>query len=213
MVILGLTGSIGMGKSTAAAAFRMLGVPVHDADGTVHRLLAKGGKAVGEIAKIFPGALKSGAIDRARVADAVFGDTAALAGIEAVLHPLVRQEETKFLAAAARRGCKLVVLDIPLLFETGGESRCDAVVAVSAPRFVQERRVMKRPGMTRERFKSILARQTPDAEKRRRADFVVSTGLGRDFSLKQIRNIVSIASTWRGRNWPPRPRPRRKAVA
>src|SRR3989338_8364039 len=158
MVILGLTGSIGMGKSTAAAAFRMLGVPVHDADGTVHRLLAKGGRAVGEIAKIFPGALKSGAIDRARVAEAVFGDAAALAGIEAVLHPLVRQEETKFLAAAARRGCKLVVLDIPLLFETGGESRCDAVVAVSAPRFVQERRVMKRPGMTRERFESILAR-------------------------------------------------------
>jgi dephospho-CoA kinase len=213
MVILGLTGSIGMGKSTAAAAFRALGVPVHDADKTVHRLLAKGGRAVEEIAKIFPKALKAGAIDRAYVADAVFGEPQALASIEAILHPLVRREETKFLGACQRRRCKLVVLDIPLLFETGGESRCDAVVAVSAPRFVQERRVMRRPGMTKGRFESILARQTPDREKCWRADFVVMTGLGRDFSLNQIRNIVSIASTWRGRNWPPRPRTRRKAVA
>jgi dephospho-CoA kinase len=213
MVILGLTGSIGMGKSTAAANFRRLGVPVHDADKAVHRLLARGGDAVERIAGMFPGALKDGAIDREHVARAVFADPGALAAIESVLHPLVRQAELRFLGAAARRKQRLVVLDIPLLFETGGESRCDAVVAVSAPRFLQELRVLKRRGMTRQRFESILARQVSDAEKRRRADFIVLTGLGRGFALHQIRNIVSITSAWRGNKWPPKNLPRRKAVA
>jgi dephospho-CoA kinase len=210
MVILGLTGSIGMGKSTAAANFRRLGVPVHDADETVHGLLAKGGEAVARIAELFPGAVKGGAVDRAVIAGEVFEDPAALERLEAVVHPLVKQSETAFLSAAARRGCRLAVLDIPLLFETGADNRCDAVVVVSCPRFIQELRVLKRPGMTRERFESILSRQMPDTEKRRRADFVVLTGLGRAFGLNQIRNIVTIASTWRGVNWPPRPQPSKR---
>lgn len=211
MVILGLTGSIGMGKSTAADNFRRLGVPVHDADEAVHRLLAKGGQAVGRIAELFPGAVDGGAVDRATIAREVFEDLEALERLEAVLHPMVRRSEAAFLGAAARRGCRLVVLDIPLLFETSADARCDAVVVVSCPRFIQELRVMKRPGMTRERFESILARQVPDVAKRRRADFVVLTGLGRAFGLNQIRNIVTIASAWRGVNWPPRPQPLKNA--
>lgn len=210
MVILGLTGSIGMGKSTAAVNFRRLGVPVHDADKVVHGLLAKGGEAVEKIARLFPGAVKGGAIDRGYMAGEVFEDPDALKRLETVLHPMVRRDETTFLCAAARRGCRLVVIDVPLLFETGGEARCDAVVVVSCPRFIQEQRVLKRPGMTRERFESILARQMPDAEKRRRADFVVLTGLGHAFSLNQVRNIVTIASGWRGTKWPPHPQPTRR---
>ena len=215
MVILGLTGSIGMGKSTAAANFRRLGVPVHDADEVVHGLLARGGAAVEKIARLFPDAVKDGAIDRGYMAGQVFEDPDALERLEEVLHPMVRRDETAFLGAAARRGCRLVVLDVPLLFETGGEARCDAAVVVSCPRFIQEQRVLKRPGMTRERFESILARQMPDAEKRRRADFVVLTGLGHAFGLNQVRNIVTIASGWRGAKWPPHPRPskRRKGKA
>jgi len=215
MVILGLTGSIGMGKSAAANHFRRLGVPVHDADATVHSLLAKGGEAVSRIAELFPGAIKDGAVDHATVAREVFEDPPALERLEAVLHPLVRRSETAFLSASARRGCRLVVLDIPLLFETAADARCDAVVVVSCRRFIQERRVLGRPGMTRERFESILAHQMPDAEKRRRADFVVRTGLGRAFGLNQVRNIVTIASCWRGAKWPPPPCPtgRRKGKA
>ncbi len=204
MIILGLTGSIGMGKSAAAAGFRRLRVPVYDADKTVHGLLAEGGEAVAQISKIFPNTVKGSAVDRDLMASEVFGDAEALARLESVLHPMVRRQERKFLEIAARRGRKLVVLDVPLLFETEGEARCDAVVAVSAPGFIQEWRVLKRPGMTRERMKSILARQMPDAEKRRRANFVVLTGLGRDFSLRQILNIVRITSQWRGWNWSPR---------
>ncbi|MGH6662953.1 MAG: dephospho-CoA kinase [Rhodospirillales bacterium] len=210
MVILGLTGSIGMGKSTAAANFRRLGVPVHDADKAVHGLLARGGAAVEKIARLFPDAVKDGAIDRGYMASQVFEDPDALERLEEVLHPMVRRDETAFLGTAARRGCGLVVLDVPLLFETGGEARCDAAVVVSCPRFIQEQRVLKRPGMTRERFESILARQMPDTEKRRRADFVVLTGLGHAFSLNQVRNIVTIASGWRGAKWPPHPRPSKR---
>ncbi len=207
MVILGLTGSIGMGKSAAADNFRRLGVPVHDADATVHTLLAKGGEAVGRIAELFPDAVKGGTVEHAAVAREVFEDPRALDRLEAVIHPLVRRSETVFLGACARRGCRLVVLDIPLLFETAADARCDAVVVVSCRRFIQEQRVLGRPGMTRERFESILARQMPDAEKRRRADFLVLTGLGRAFGLNQIRNIVTIASCWRGAKWPPLPCP------
>jgi dephospho-CoA kinase len=210
MVILGLTGSIGMGKSTTAANFRRLGVPVHDADKVVHGLLAKGGEAVEKIARLFPSAVKSGAVDRGYIAGQVFEDPDALMRLEAVLHPMVRRDEIIFLGAAARRGCRLAVLDVPLLFETGGEARCDAVVVVSCPRFIQEQRVLKRPGMTPERLESILARQMPDAEKRRRANFVVLTGLDHAFNLNQVRNIVTIASGWRGTKWPPRPQPIRR---
>jgi len=213
MMILGLTGSIGMGKSAAADNFRRLGVPVHDADKAIHELLAKNGEAAPRIKDLFPDAVKKGILDRELIAKKVFGDAQALARIEEILHPMVRRREQTFLGRAARRGRPLVVLDIPLLFETGGEVRCDAVVTVSAPKFIQQQRVLKRQGMTRERFESILERQMPDAEKRRRADFVVLTGLGRDFSLRQILNLVRITSRWRGTKWPPRPDVRGKIIA
>jgi len=196
MVILGLTGSIGMGKSAAARAFRRLGVPVHDADKAVHALLAKDGEAVAAVAEAFPGVVRDGAVDRQALARRVFDDDDALARLEALLHPLVRRSEQRFLKAARAHGRRVVVLDIPLLFETGGEDRCDAVVVVSAPAFVQAQRVLKRTGMTRERLGSILARQMPDAEKRRRADFIIPTGLGLDFSLRAVRKIVRVARSW-----------------
>jgi len=203
-MILGLTGSIGMGKSVAAGNFRRLGVPVHDADRAVHALTGPGGAAVERIAEMFPDVVKKNAVDREALAKRVFGNADALAGIEGILHPMVRHQEKQFLAHRARQGCRQVVLDIPLLFETGGAGRCDAVVTVSAPGFLQRRRVLKRRGMTPQRLGAILARQTPDVEKRRRSDFVVLTGLGRDFSLLQIRNIVRLTRNWRGQHWPPK---------
>lgn len=190
MRVLGLTGGIGMGKSTAAATFRRLGVPVFDADAAVHRLQARGGRAVAPIAAAFPGSVREGAVDREALRRAVLGDPAALRRLEAIVHPLVRAEERRFLAAARRRGAGLVVLDIPLLFETGGEARVDAVVVVSAPAAVQRARVLRRGGMTEARFRAILARQTPDAEKRRRADRVVRTGLSRHHAQRAVRRLV-----------------------
>lgn len=205
MIILGLTGSIGMGKSTAARHFRRLGIPVHDADRAVHDILANDSEAIGAVKKIFPQAVKKDAVDREAIAQQVFGDPEALGVMEKLLHPIVRAHECAFLKKAARRGCELVILDVPLLFETGGEARCDGVVTVSAPAFLQKQRVLKRPGMTDERLVSILARQTPDAEKRCRSDFVVLTGLGRDFGLRQIQKIVRITRQWVGTKWPPKP--------
>ena len=190
MIVLGLTGSVGMGKSTAAREFRRMGIPVHDADKAVHRLLGRGGKAVAGVATAFPGVEKGGAIDRAALGRLVFSDPAALKRLEAILHPLVRQAERAFLARARRRRRKLVVLDIPLLFETGGEARCDKVVVVSAPRRVQLARVMARPGMTAERLAGVEARQMPDAEKRRRADIVIETGLDRRHSLAKLHRAL-----------------------
>ena len=205
MIILGLTGSIGMGKSTAATMFRQLGVPVHDADASVHAALGAGGKAVKPVLDAFPEAAAAGGgggIDRRRLGDAVFGDDAALKKLEAVLHPLVRKDEDAFLQACARRRAPVVVLDVPLLFEKGGWIRCDGTVVVSAPARVQAARVLSRPGMTAEKFGDILARQVPDAEKRLMADFVVETGLGRNHSLRTIRDIVKVVSHWRPRQWP-----------
>ena len=190
MIILGLTGSVGMGKSTAAREFRRMRIPVHDADKAVHRLLGRGGKAVAAVAAAFPGVEKGGAIDRAALGRLVFSDPAALKRLEAILHPLVRQAERAFLARARRRRRKLVVLDIPLLFETGGEARCDKVVVVSAPRRVQLARVMARPGMTADRLAGVEARQMPDAEKRRRADIVIETGLDRRHSLAKLHRAL-----------------------
>ena len=204
MMILGLTGSIGMGKSVAAENFRRLGIPVHDADRAVHALTGPGGAAVSRIAALFPDVVKKNAVDREALAKRVFGDADALAKVERILHPMVRHREKQFLARTARHGRRQVVLDIPLLFETGGDERCDVVVTVSAPGFIQQRRVLKRAGMTPERLKAILSRQTPDAEKRRRSDFVVLTGLGRDFSLLQIQKIVRVTRQWQGKHWPPR---------
>lgn len=205
MKILGLTGSIGMGKSTAARMLRRLCVPVHDADATVHRLLGKGGKAVAAVEAAFPGVVRDGAVDRAELGRQVFGDAAALRRLEAILHPLVRAAERDFLERHARRGTSLVVLDIPLLFETGGEDRCDRVAVVSAPAFLQVRRVLRRPGMTMARFKAIRAQQMPDADKRRRADFVIPTGLGMRPALRRLVQAVTLMRSGGGKGrWPHR---------
>lgn len=197
MIVIGLTGSIGMGKSTAAAVFRSFGVPVYDADAEVHKLMCGGGRAVARINEAFPGVTvkdRQGrdAVDRQALAGKVFDDDPALKRLEAILHPMAGQAKRKFLAVAARRGEKAVILDIPLLLETGGDADCDAVVVVTAPPFVQRHRVLRRPGMTTERMKSIIGRQMPDAEKQLRADFVVRTGLGRGYSLRAIAGIVKI---------------------
>lgn len=188
--MIGLTGGIGMGKSTAARAFRRLGLAVHDADAAVHRLYAKGGAAVPAVAALVPDAVREGAVDRAVLARAVLGDRLLLARLEAAVHPLVRRAEARFLAAARRRGDAAVVLDIPLLFETGGEARVDSIVVVSAPASVQRTRVLRRPGMTEDRFAAIVARQMPDAQKRRRADVVIPTGLSRHHALRALRRAL-----------------------
>ncbi|HVO14409.1 MAG TPA: dephospho-CoA kinase [Alphaproteobacteria bacterium] len=190
MRILGLTGSIGMGKSTAAAMLRRLGVPVFDSDAAVHRLLAKGGAAVPKIRAAFPDAVKDGAVDRQTLGARVFADPAALRRLESIVHPLVRREEARFLRAAGRRRTPLVVLDIPLLFESRGEGRCDATLLVSAPRAVQEARVLGRPGMTRAKLAGIRSQQMPEAQKRRRADFIVLTGGGKRRTFEALRRIV-----------------------
>ncbi len=190
MKVLGLTGSIGMGKSTAANTFRRLHVPVFDADAAVHALQARGGRAVVPIGAAFPGTVRDGRVDREALRRAVLGNGPALTRLERIVHPLVRDAERRFLAAARRRAEPLVVLDIPLLYETRGEGRCDLVVVVSAPAAVQRIRVLRRPGMTEERLAAILARQMPDREKRRRADRVVETGLSRHFAQRAIQALV-----------------------
>jgi dephospho-CoA kinase len=190
MIVLGLTGSIGMGKSTVAAILRRLHVPVHDADATVHRLLGRGGRGVAKVAALFPDAVKGGAVDRRVLGRIVFGDPAALARLERILHPMVRREEARFLAEQRRAGQAIVALDIPLLYETGGEARCDAVIVVGAPRRLQLGRVLGRAGMTAEKLAAIEARQLSDAEKRRRADYVVPTGLGKRESFRRVARIV-----------------------
>jgi dephospho-CoA kinase len=192
MIVLGLTGSIGMGKTTAANILRRMGLPLHDADRAVHRLLAKGGAAVAAVAAAFPGVVTDGAVDRERLGAQVFEEPAALKRLEGILHPAVRRATRDFLGRQARARRSLVVLDIPLLFETGGAALCDAVVVVAAPPFVQRARVMARRGMTPARFQAILAKQMPDREKRRRADFVVNTGLSKAATLRQLRAIVTL---------------------
>ncbi len=192
MIVLGLTGSIGMGKTAAAKMLRRMGLPLHDADRAVHRLLAKGGAAVAAVEAAFPGVVADGAVDRERLAGRVFEDRAALKRLEEILHPAVRRVTRVFLGHQVRSGRSLVVLDIPLLFETGGEVNCDAVAVVTAPPFVQRERVMGRRGMTAARFQAILAKQMPDREKRRRADFVVHTGLSKADTLRQLRAIVTL---------------------
>jgi dephospho-CoA kinase len=189
MFILGLTGSLGMGKSTTARMFAAEGVPVHDADAVVHRLY--GGEAVAPIEAAFPGTTSGGKVDRAKLAARVIGDAAAMARLESIVHPLVRREETRFLAETERKGAAVALLDIPLLFETGAEKRCDAVVVVSAPSETQRARAFERPGMTEERFQAILAKQMPDAEKRKRADFIVDSGHGFETARAQVRDILA----------------------
>jgi len=192
MVILGLTGSIGMGKSTTAGFFAEAGAPVHDADAAVHQLYA--GAAAAAIEAAFPGTTAGGKVDRVRLSEQVLEDPAALKRLEAIVHPLVRRDEERFLREAEGAGATIAVLNIPLLFETGGETRCDAVVVVSAPPEMQRARVMTRPGMTEEKFASLLGKQMPDAEKRRRADFVVDTSKDLDSARAQVRAILQAAA-------------------
>lgn len=192
-----------MGKSTAAAMFRRDGIAVHDADAAVHDLMRRGGAAVPAVAKAFPEAVRDGAVDRKALGALVFGKPEALRRLEAILHPLVRRRMRRFLQQAGRRGDRLVVLDIPLLFETGGERFCDAVAVVSAPRLIQRQRVLARPGMTPEKFAAILAAQMPDREKRRRADWVVPTGLGRRPARLALRALLRRALARPGRRWRP----------
>jgi dephospho-CoA kinase len=193
LIVLGLTGSIGMGKSTAAAMLRRLGVPLFDADLVVHRLLAPSGAAVSAVSAAFPGVeTEAGGIDRVLLGQRVFADPAALRRLEAILHPMVAAEEIRFLARSRARRVRLVVLDIPLLFETGAERRCDYALVVSAPALVQRQRVMRRPGMTEIRLAAILRKQVPDHRKRQRADFVVPTGAGRGVTLRRLKAIVRL---------------------
>lgn len=192
MRILGLTGSIGMGKSTAAAMLRRLHIPVHCADEVVHQLLGPYGAAVASVAKLHPAShnKQTHSIDRSILGKAVFHDAALMAKLEAILHPLVRQHEKKFLQRARAMRKRLVVLDIPLLFETMGEKRVHQVMVVTAPPFIQRARVLARTGMTKEKLNAILAKQYPDAQKRKRADVVIHTGLGRAFTFDKLRHFI-----------------------
>ncbi|TIM26502.1 MAG: dephospho-CoA kinase [Mesorhizobium sp.] len=189
MIVLGLTGSIGMGKSTTARMFAEAGVPVHDSDEAVHRLYA--GRAAPLVEAAFPGTTNSGSVDRTRLAERVLGDAAALKRLEAIIHPLVRADADAFLARHRAAGAPLVVLDIPLLFETGGRDRVDKVVVVTASPDIQRARVLARPGMSEEKMASILARQVPDAEKRKAADFIIDTGQGFDEARAAVNAIVA----------------------
>lgn len=191
MILLGLTGSIGMGKSTTTAMFAELGAVVWNADDAVHRLYASGGAAVEPVGEAFPGVVVNRAVDRTRLAEALGRDETAFRRLEAIVHPLVAQGRAADLEAARAAGTRLAVLDIPLLFETGGDKAVDAVVVVTADAAIQAERVLARPGMTRERFDAILARQMPDAEKRARADFVIDTGRGIDVARAEVEAIVA----------------------
>ena len=189
MIKIGLTGSIGMGKSTTAEMFREAGIPVYDADATVHELYS--GEAVHLIEQAFPGTEINGKIDRSILGAKVIGNSDEMKRLEAIVHPLVHAKEKKFLENAEESGSKIVVLDIPLLFETGGKSRVDVIVVVSARPEEQRKRVLAREGMTEEKFAAILAKQVPDQEKRKQADFVVETDDGMASARKQVDRIIS----------------------
>ena len=191
MIIVGLTGSIGMGKSTTSAMFEAEGVPVYDADAEVHALYAPGGAAAPPIEAAFPGVTRGGGVDRALLSERVVGDAEAMKRLEAIVHPLVGASRLTFFEAAREAGADIVVLDIPLLFETGGHKAMDAVVVVSAPPELQRERVLARPGMSPEKFEAILARQTPDAEKRALAHFVIDTSQGLESAREQVRAVLA----------------------
>ena len=189
--LVGLTGSIGMGKTETAKMFAQLGIPVYDADAAVHRLYEAGGVVVDKIAEAFPGTVNDGRVDREQLAQRLRETKDGFERLEKIVHPLVAQEQQQFLANAAAQGAEMVVMDIPLLFETGGHARMDAVVVVSAPAYVQRARVLSRPGMTEDKLDYILSRQMPDAEKRAQAHFVVETDQGLDHALAQVKDIVA----------------------
>jgi dephospho-CoA kinase len=189
--VVGLTGSIGMGKTETAKLFARLNIPVYDADAEVHALYGKGGAAVAPIGEAFPGTVREGSVERTALAALVAGNEAAFRRLEGIVHPLVMEARGKFLAEAADKGDALVVLDIPLLFETGGDRQVDAVVVVSAPAHIQRERVLKRPGMTIEKLETIHARQVPDAEKRAKADFVIETDKGLAHAFEEVKRVAA----------------------
>jgi dephospho-CoA kinase len=193
MILIGLTGSIGMGKTTTAKLFEEAGVPVADSDAIVHTLYA--GKAAPLIEEAFPGVVVGGMVDRPKLSTQVIGKPDAMKKLEAIIHPLVRQAQEQFLATAKSSGAKFAVLDIPLLFETHAEQRVDKIVVVTAPAHVQRARVLARPGMTAEKFEAILARQMPDYEKRARADFLIDTSYGIEKARQSVREILTSLST------------------
>ncbi|MBS0384050.1 MAG: dephospho-CoA kinase [Proteobacteria bacterium] len=190
MIVIGLTGSIGMGKSTVAQMFAEEGAPCFNSDGAVHALYAKGGAAVAPVAAAFPGVARDGAIDRQALSARLIDNPEAIGRLESIVHPLVRQAQADFLERHRAEGRAVVVLDIPLLFESGGERRVDKVVVVSAPAEVQKSRVLARPGMTEEKYATLLSRQMSDAEKRARADFVIDTGVALDETRRQVRAML-----------------------
>ena len=201
MLIVGLTGSIGMGKTETAKMFARHGVPVCDSDATVHALYDKGGSAVGPVGAAFPNVVVDGRIDRERLSREVVGHPEALRKLEAIVHPLVGAAQRDFLSSAARSGAHMVVLDIPLLFETGGQVRVDVTVVVSAPEDLQRARVLARPGMTVEKLEAILKKQMPDAAKRARADFVVDTSKGLADAEAQVVAIIDALKHREGKIW------------
>lgn len=203
MWIVGLTGSIGMGKSTAGSMLRRMGAVVCDSDAVVHGLFRRGGAAVEPIAARYPDAVVDGVVDRRALGAAVFGNAEALGWLERLIHPLVGEAQRRFVASAARRGVAITVLDIPLLFETRAERRLDAVLVVSAPAVIQRRRVMARPGMTAEKLNAILGRQMPDAEKRARGDFIIPTGRGRAVTWRCLRHAIDAIQARPARRWKP----------
>lgn len=190
MITIGLTGSIGMGKTTTAAMFAEAGALLYDADAEVHRLYSPGGAAVGPVEAAFPGVVRDGSVDRAALSAKVLGDGEALARLNAIVWPLMGEARAAFFDRATSQGAEFVVLDIPMLLETGGDRSVDAVVVVTAPMEIQRRRVLARPGMTGEKFAAILGAQMPDAEKRRRADYIVETGEGLDHAKAQVAAIL-----------------------
>ena len=202
MFILGLTGSIGMGKTSAAAVFRRQKICVFDADDVVRQLLEKNGEAVEMVGEAFKGVVTDCQVNRNKLGEIVFGDAGALSTLEEIIHPLVRNKQTNFLKSVANRRQSLAVLDIPLLFETGGERNCDAVAVVTAPKFLQKIRVMGRGGMTETKFRGIIKRQMLDQEKRERADFIIPSGLGKRMSFQSIQKIIRIVLTLPGSHWP-----------
>lgn len=204
-MIVGLTGSIGMGKSTASGMLRQMGIPVYDADAAVHAVQGPGGRALAPIEAAFPGVVRDGVLDRQALGARVFGNKEALRKLESIVHPLVAERQRAFLRRAAQRGVPLVVLDIPLLFEGRGERRVDATLVVSAPLFLQRRRVLARPGMTSEKFAGILRQQVPDRIKRRLATFVVPTGLGLAPTRQALVKAIATLREQQGRHWPPHP--------
>jgi dephospho-CoA kinase len=191
VLLIGLTGSIGMGKSETARMFASLGVPVYDADAAVHELYDRGGAAVDAVGKAFPGVVRAGRVDRSLLSSLVLASPEALRKLETIVHPLAGEAQRRFLRAAKAAGHEMVVLDIPLLFERGGHSRMDVVVVVSAPAEVQKSRVLAREGMTEEKLASILSRQTPDEHKRAQADFIIDTSRGFDFAGSEVQRIIN----------------------